>query len=79
MDDVDHSRLVEIHNEMVLLLEEAFSLIPRGGIKDRAKYYWYGNIKMNLVKNHEYLGSSMCTMEETVDSLDPGEDEEEEA
>ncbi len=70
----DHRRLVEIKDEIKDLLEQAERLIRATGLPyDRARAYWLAAIKMNLDNEHDFLGSSMNTMQETIDELDPGD------
>jgi hypothetical protein len=54
---------------MLELLEEAKGLIPEGIVKERAKCYWYAHIKTSLLKEHEYLGGSLVTLDDTIISL----------
>lgn len=62
-------RLQEIREQMLELLEEAKNIIPEGMAKERAKCYWYAHIKTAILKEHEYLGGSMVTMEETIEEI----------
>ncbi len=62
-------RLNELKEQMLELLEEAKDLIPEGMAKERAKCYWYAHIKTALLKEHEYLGGSLVTMEDTINEL----------
>lgn len=62
-------RLQEIKEQMLELLDEAKELIPEGMTKERAKCYWYAHIKTAILKEHEYLGGSMVTMEETIEEI----------
>lgn len=69
-------KLQEISEQMLELLEEAKNIIPEGMAKERAKCYWYAHIKTAILKEHEYLGGSMVTMEETIEEiLEEGEKE----
>ena len=79
MNKRDHDRLVEIQEEMLSLLNEAKRLIQReGGITyERAKSYWMAHIEMGLTNNHSYLGSAGCSMDNTINELDPGCDDDE--
>lgn len=69
-------RLTEIKEQMLELLEEAKDLLPEGMTKERAKCYWYAHIKTAILKEHEFLGGSMVTVDDTISEL--GEDSEEE-
>lgn len=68
-------RLTEIKEQMLELLEEAKDLLPEGMIKERAKCYWYAHIKTAILKEHEFLGGSLVTVDDTISEL--GEDSEE--
>lgn len=68
-------RLTEIKEQMLELLEEAKDLLPEGMTKERAKCYWYAHIKTAILKEHEYLGGSLVTVDDTISEL--GEDSEE--
>jgi len=71
-------RLDEIRNQIKDLVYEARDLLRHEGITwDRANSYWYAHILMALDKEHDYLGSSMVTMEDTIYELDYDEEEEE--
>ncbi|MBE2188033.1 MAG: hypothetical protein KIT33_07950 [Candidatus Kapabacteria bacterium] len=68
-------RLTEIKEQMLELLEEAKDLLPEGMTKERAKCYWYAHIKTAILKEHEFLGGSLLTVDDTISEL--GEDSEE--
>lgn len=69
-------RLTEIKEQMLELLEEAKDLLPEGMPKERAKCYWYAHIKTAILKEHEFLGGSLVTVDDTIFEL--GEESEEE-
>ena len=69
-------RLNEIKEQMLELLAEAKDLIPEGMTKERAKCYWYAHIKTALLKEHEYLGGSLITMDDTINELDEESEED---
>jgi len=71
-------RLTEIKEQMLELLDEAKNIIPEGMAKERAKCYWYAHIKTALLKEHEYLGGSLVTMDDTINEISEEESEEEE-
>ena len=71
-------RLIEIKEQMLELLDEAKDIIPEGMAKERAKCYWYAHIKTALLKEHEYLGGSLVTMDDTINEISEEESEEEE-
>ena len=68
----DIARLLEIKDEMKELLGEAHDILRSGEdhiALRRAESYWYAHIVMALDKDHGYLGSSMCSMQDTIDEL----------
>lgn len=71
-------RLIEIKEQMLGLLDEAKNIIPEGMAKESAKCYWYAHIKTSLIKENEYLGGSMVTMDDTINEISEEESEEEE-
>ena len=68
-------RLQEIKEQMLELLDEAKSILPDGMARERAKAYWYAHIKTALLKEHEYLGGSLVTMDDTIAELEEVEEE----
>lgn len=71
-------RFEEIKDQIKELLDEAIDLVPEGGVKERARAYWYPHIIMALDSDHEYMGGSICTMEDTANEFDEEEDYDEE-
>lgn len=69
-------RLQEIKEQMLELLDEAKKIIPEGMTKERAKCYWYAHIKTALLKEHEFLGGSLVTMDDTINEIDEESEEE---
>lgn len=69
-------RFEEIKDQIKELLNEALDLVPEGGAKARAKAYWYPHIITALDNDHEYMGGSMCSMQDTLEEF-CDEDEEE--
>ena len=65
----DRERFEKIICEIDELVEEAISLLPQGDslIIDRAKSYWYANIKMSLDDDHEFMSKSTCNMYDTLE------------
>ncbi len=70
-------RLTEIKEQMLELLEEAKDLLPEGMTKERAKCYWYAHIKTAILKEHEFLGGSLVTLEDTINEIEKESEEEE--
>lgn len=61
------NRLIEIKEEIKVLVEEALNIVKDDGtprVLAEAKAYWHPQILMKLDEDHDYLGGSMCTMED---------------
>jgi hypothetical protein len=76
--------LLEVKEQMIELLETARKALRGTDEEDRAKGYWWAHIRCALDNDHEYLGGSMTTMQDSIDALTeaealaaPEEDEEE--
>lgn len=72
------ARLVEIQAEMLELLESADFIITQLAnehVHNRANAYWIPQIKMALTNEHEYLGGSMCSMQDTIDEMSPSDED----
>jgi len=68
-------RIREIADEIRELLAEAIDLTDYdSGAYSRARSYWYPHILIALGGDHGYLGSSMCSMEDTARELEEGDD-----
>ena len=67
----DINRLEEIKEELLELIEEAQRIVSGGDemTYQRAKSYWIPHVIMALTKEHEWLGGSMETMEDTIEEL----------
>lgn len=77
----DWSRLLEIQEEMLDLIDQAKTLVRRSGNVHEyecAKAYWIANIEMALSNEHDYVGHAGRTFAETIGALEPSEEEEEE-
>jgi hypothetical protein len=68
IDEDDLARFEEIREEIGDLVDEAFKLIPKGIVKDRAKDYWYGQIFSALGSNG-YERGSMHSMADSLKEL----------
>ncbi len=69
-------RILEIRDEIRELLQEAMDLVREKGTdleREQARSYWYGRIMIDLGGDHGFLGSSMCSMEDTAEYLMEGE------
>ena len=74
----DKQRFEEIIGEIKELLEEAIDLVPEGITRSRAKSYWYAHMIVNVSDDHEYMSSSMHSMQDTLEEFDDEDDEDEE-
>ena len=76
IEDSDETyRLSEIKDEIKHLMGEAREIVEHSGNESawaRAKSYWYGHILTALDKDSEYMGSSMVTMQDTIDEMGGG-------
>ena len=63
----DKYRFEEIIVEIKELLEEAIDLVPEGSALERAKSYWHAHISVALDYDHDYMGGSMCNMQDTLE------------
>lgn len=63
--------LTEIKNQIKNLLDEARVLIKNTDYNawERARKYWYAHIITALDDDHNYLGSSSVTMQDTINEL----------
>ena len=69
----DIDRLYGIQDEISDLVKEARDIVRNadgyGRIYERAKSYWIPHIITALSNDHDYLGGSMCTLEDTIEEL----------
>ena len=71
----DKYRFEEIKEQIKELLEEAISLVPSPE-RDRAESYWFAEISIALDEYHDYLGGSMCSMQDTINEWNDDDDED---
>ena len=70
-------RLREIQSEMEELLIEALQCIREaGGSTAQAEAYWKAHIVCAIRNDHGYLGGSMVTLQDTIEDLETGEDDD---
>lgn len=62
-------RLVEIKEEMLELLSECHQLTRGTSEEDRARSYWLAHIRCALDDEHQFLGGSVITMQDTINGL----------
>jgi len=60
----DKERFDEIRYEIQNLIEEAFNLLPEN-LQSQDENHWYSQMRMALYSDHQFLGSSSCSMEDT--------------
>ena len=70
----DKQRFEEIIGEISELLEEAIDLVPQGMPLSRAKAYWYAHMIVNVSEDHDYMSSSMHSMQDTLEEFDDEDD-----
>lgn len=67
-------RLTEIKDEIKDLINEAFDLVRQNAAHkvtlQRAESYWIPHVKMALDKEHDYMGGSMVTLQDTIDEIE---------
>lgn len=71
----DKNRFEEIICEMQELVDEAISLVPKNS-RARAQAYWYANITTLISHDHDYLGQSICSMQDTLNEFDDYDEDE---
>lgn len=62
-------RLAEIKDEIAALVDEAQDLLRDTPEADRAESYWIAQIRCALDDDHDYLGGSMVTLQDSIDAL----------
>ena len=77
MNNLDKAiKLEEVQTKISELVYEARYILSGTGItQQRAERYWLGQILTALSEDESYVGSSMFTMQESINEL-KGEDEE---
>ena len=74
-------KLEMLQEAMLELLDEARSILGKEAdamAYERADAYWLAHIEMALKKETKYLGGSMMTMEDTIEEVRGGGNEEDE-
>lgn len=72
--------LIDIKHNMRMLLDEALDIIRQHDKHEyeRAKCYWYAHIRMALDNDHDYLGRTMATIEDSIEGLENSAEQSEE-
>ena len=71
----DQQRFEEIMLKIGELVSEARDLLPEN-ILARANSYWYAHITTALSDDNEFMGSSMCNMQDSLNDWMEQEEEE---
>ena len=74
MYEEDSEVLGNIRDKIKELMWEAKDIVDQydvGGpnIKARANAYWFPHISMALDTDHDYVGGSMCSLQDTIDEI----------
>ena len=87
MNDRTNNDLTEIADELEELRQELLQGLDRAaqllraagceGARARAEAYWLAHARMALTREHQYLGGSMVTMDDTIAELRRDEEEDE--
>nr|OAI75202.1 hypothetical protein RSP597_11270 [Ralstonia solanacearum] len=73
--------LIEIKEQMLDLIENVRGVLQAGGFGSalaRAEDYWIAHLTCAISHDHGYLGRSGCTLQDTIEEIESGEDEGEE-
>ena len=62
-------QLTDIKDTIRHLVDTALYIIPEGIIKERAKAYWHAHIVTALDDDNDYIGTSTCQMQDTIDEV----------
>lgn len=71
--------LGEIQSQILELVEQARGLLRRNGLHGalmRAESYWIAHITTAASNDHGYLGKSMVSLQDTIDEIENGEDDD---
>jgi hypothetical protein len=64
----------ELKEDIKQLVEQLYNMVSPQE-QAAAKSYWYPHIMMALDSDHQWLGGSMTTVQDTIDAMrDPGND-----
>ena len=65
-----------IQEQMLDLLGQAENIVRGTSEASSAQAYWLAHIETALTNEHGYLGGSMTTMQDTIDALRDGDEDE---
>ena len=71
--------LGEIQSQILELVDQARALLRRNELQGalmRAESYWIAHVTTAISNNHGYLGKSMVSLQDTIDEIKDGEDDE---
>lgn len=71
--------LGEIQSQILDLVEQARGLLRRNGLHGalmRAESYWIAHVTTAVTHEHDYLGKSMVSLQDTIDEIEDGEDDD---
>ena len=71
--------LGEIQTQILELVEQARALLRRNELQGalmRAESYWIAHVTTAISNNHGYLGGSTVSLQDTIDEIKDGEDDE---
>ena len=73
MSNTPAARMEAIRDNMMDELEEMYTIVRQeencDHLASRAKAYWYAQIKSILSKETEFMGGSMCDVQDTINDL----------
>ena len=73
-------QLREIQEQILELIDNAKGLLKAGGYdgaRMRAEAYWIPHVITAISNDHGYLGGSMTTLQDTIEEIENGEDDDE--
>lgn len=71
--------LGEIQSQILELVDQARGLLRCNGLQGalmRAESYWIAHVTTAISNNHGYLGKSMVSLQDTIDEIEDGEDDD---
>ena len=69
-EDLEHlEELKEALESTLFDIESIINGCSNNQIKARAKSYWIAHIKQAISNDNDYLGTSMCTLQDTINEI----------